>query len=179
MAEESFRVVRRFNLARAAVLARVTGFGKSIVSLFNLRLQGGLLATLPHAMKCLGENGRWSRCGGFENRFFHNGELRLVMKSVDAGPVAFFEQLRLGLQPMLHVVSRARTLVHVTEVCFSGNFVSRGRKIKRALGVIFCEFILFHTKIRDGVRLIVRASQNRRLRGALFDGGHCHIHDDR
>jgi len=45
------------------------------------------------------------------------------MKTVNPGEFAFREQLRLGLQPVLHIVSGPRTLVHITEVGPSGHFV--------------------------------------------------------
>ena len=45
------------------------------------------------------------------------------MKTVNPGKLAFREQLRLGLQPVLHIVPGERTLVHITEVGPSSHFV--------------------------------------------------------
>ena len=45
------------------------------------------------------------------------------MKTVTPGELAFRDQFRLSLQPMLHLVPLQRTLVGITEVCFSGHFV--------------------------------------------------------
>jgi len=45
------------------------------------------------------------------------------MKTVNPGEFAFREQLRLGLQPMLHIMPGQRTLVDITEVGLSGHFV--------------------------------------------------------
>ena len=49
--------------------------------------------------------------------------LRPVVKPMNPGEVAFGEQLRFGLQPVLHIAPGPRTLVHITEVCPSGHFV--------------------------------------------------------
>ena len=49
--------------------------------------------------------------------------MRVVMKTVDPGEIAFRKQLRLGLQPMLHMVPVQRTLAQITEVCPSGDLV--------------------------------------------------------
>ncbi len=56
-----------------------------------------------------------------------------IMKTVNPGEVAFREQFRLGLQPVLHIMPGQRTLVHITEVCPSGHFVRRRRKINSVL----------------------------------------------
>jgi hypothetical protein len=45
------------------------------------------------------------------------------MKTVNPGEVPFREQMRLSLQPVLHIVSGQRTLIHITEVGPSGHFV--------------------------------------------------------
>ena len=45
------------------------------------------------------------------------------MKTVSPGEVPFREQMRLGLQPVLHIVSGQRTLVHITEVGPPGHLV--------------------------------------------------------
>jgi hypothetical protein len=42
---------------------------------------------------------------------------------MNTGEIAFREQVRLGFQPMLHVSSRQRAIVHVTKVSPSGDFV--------------------------------------------------------
>ena len=55
------------------------------------------------------------------------------MKTVSPGEVPFREQMRLGLQPVLHIVSGKRTLVHITEVCPPGHLVRRRHKVNSAL----------------------------------------------
>jgi len=55
-------------------------------------------------------------------------DLRLIVKPMSAGAVAFRDQFRLRRQPMLHFVPRLRTLVHITEVRFSGYFIRRWRQ---------------------------------------------------
>ena len=45
------------------------------------------------------------------------------MKAVDPGKVAFLDQLRLGIQPVLHIAPGERALVHIGEVCPSSHFV--------------------------------------------------------
>gem|GEM_PF-4087896 len=45
------------------------------------------------------------------------------MKTVDAGEIAFRDQFRLGCQPVLHLVTRLRTLVLIGEVSFPSYFV--------------------------------------------------------
>ena len=45
------------------------------------------------------------------------------MNTVSPGKVPFREQMRLGLQPVLHIVPGLRTLVHITEVGSSGHFI--------------------------------------------------------
>ena len=45
------------------------------------------------------------------------------MKTVHAGEVALGEKLRLGLQPVLHIVPGQRTLVNISEVGPAGHFV--------------------------------------------------------
>ena len=57
--------------------------------------------------------------GGLPGNFV----LRLVVKPMNPGEVAFRDQFRLGLQPVLHIVPGQRTLVHITEVGPSGHFV--------------------------------------------------------
>ena len=52
-----------------------------------------------------------------------NFVLRPVVKPMNPGEVAFGEQLRLGLQPVLHIAPGPRTLVQITEVSPSGHFV--------------------------------------------------------
>jgi hypothetical protein len=64
----------------------------------------------------------------FINGFIRDGltgglVLYPVGQPVGPGEFAFREQLRLGLQPMLHRVSLWRTLVDITEVGPSGHFV--------------------------------------------------------
>ena len=45
------------------------------------------------------------------------------MKSMNPGEVAFRDQFRLGLQPVLHIVTGQRTLVLITEVSPAGHLV--------------------------------------------------------
>ncbi len=87
------------------------------------------------------------------------------MKTVNPGQVAFLEQLRLGLQPVLHLVPGQRTLVHITEVGPTRHFIRRRRKIRSALVqvrdrtrprrtgwslvLILGEFIVFHEGSMD------------------------------
>ena len=47
----------------------------------------------------------------------------VVMKTVDPGEIAFRNQLRFGLQPMLHMMPVQRTLTQIIEVCPSGDLV--------------------------------------------------------
>src|SRR5580658_1068923 len=107
--------MRRFHLASASILACVTGFGKKIVPLFRLWIWGGLLWVNAQLMECFGKD-RVFRCfREFGDEWFHNFRLPLVanaflflrpvVKSMNAGQVPFLKQLRLSLQPMLHVVS--------------------------------------------------------------------------
>jgi hypothetical protein len=74
--------------------------------------------------------------------------LRPVVKPMYPGEVAFSDQFCLGRQPMLHLVSLQRTLVHIAEVCPSGHFVRRRRKINFVL-VWFLSF----NRPGDGCRL--------------------------
>ena len=49
--------------------------------------------------------------------------LRLVVKAVDTSQIPFRDQIRLGLQPMLHLVTGLRTFIFIGEVSFPGHFV--------------------------------------------------------
>ena len=49
--------------------------------------------------------------------------LRPVMKTMNARLVAFRDQLRLSLKPVLHLVAVLRTLVHISEICPPGHFL--------------------------------------------------------
>ena len=55
------RVMRRFHLARATILAHVAGFGKAVVSFLGLRTRGGGFDIRPQAVKGPGKN-RGLRC---------------------------------------------------------------------------------------------------------------------
>jgi len=46
-----------------------------------------------------------------------------VMETVDSREIAFRDQIRLRLQPMLHLVTRLGTLIFISEVSFPGHFV--------------------------------------------------------
>lgn len=81
-----------------------------------------------------------------------------VVITVNPGQIAFREQLRLGCQPMLDIVSWQRTLIHIGEIGPPGHFVGRHRKIifvlVRVRGrnmlwftgrfLVVGEFIVFH-----------------------------------
>jgi hypothetical protein len=49
--------------------------------------------------------------------------LRFVVKSMCAGAIAFRDQLRLGIQPVLHMLALRRTLVHIAKIGPPGDFV--------------------------------------------------------
>ena len=124
--------MRRFHLALAAILARVAGFGKNVVPFLRLWIWGGFPGISPHSVKCLRENSRLGCWHKFGDGWFHkfrlyliavNFVLRPVVKPMNPGEVAFGEQLRLGLQPVLHIAPGPRTLVQITEVSPSGHFV--------------------------------------------------------
>ena len=51
------------------------------------------------------------------------------MKPVDAGLIAFRNQIGLRLQPMLHLVTWLGTLILIGEVSFPGDFIRGGREI--------------------------------------------------
>ena len=51
------------------------------------------------------------------------------METVNPGEIPFREQIGLGLQPVLHIVSGQRTLVHITEVRPPGDLVRRRHKV--------------------------------------------------
>jgi hypothetical protein len=55
------------------------------------------------------------------------------MKTVNRGEVPFREQMCLSLQPVLHIVSGQRPLVHITEVGPSSHLVWGGCEINSAL----------------------------------------------
>ncbi len=55
------------------------------------------------------------------------------MITVNPGEVPFREQIRLSLQPVLHIVSGQRTLVHITQVSSPGDLVRRRHKVNSAL----------------------------------------------
>src|ERR1035437_217951 len=70
---------------------------------------------------------RHPSCGAVPERAFLSSwlisHLCPVMETVSPGLVPFREQLRLGLQPVLHLVPGQRTLVHITEVGPSGHLL--------------------------------------------------------
>ena len=51
------------------------------------------------------------------------------METVDSREIALRDQIRLGLEPMLHFVTWPGTFVFVAEVGHSGHFVRRGREV--------------------------------------------------
>jgi len=55
--------------------------------------------------------------------------LSLVVEAMDAGAVAFRDQLRLRRQPVLDLVAGPRTLVHVAEVGGARHLVRRRHEI--------------------------------------------------
>ena len=64
-----------------------------------------------------------------------------VMTAVNPREIALREQLLLSFQPVLHVVTGLRALVHIIEVSPSSHLVRRWNKISRGLvlGVSLCE----------------------------------------
>src|ERR1019366_1492768 len=76
--------MRRFHLARAAILARVAGLRESIVPLLRLWTRGGLLGVRPQLVECFLEN-RSLRCfREFGDGGFHKFYLPLVIRRITA-----------------------------------------------------------------------------------------------
>src|SRR5580698_3136145 len=82
------------------------------------------------------------------------------MKTVNTREIPFRDQFRLRCQPVLHLVSVQRTLVHVSEVGASRHFVrwrreisfagiSRSWDVGRLLSLVLGIFIVLH-KMRAG-----------------------------
>src|ERR1035437_587583 len=70
--------MRRFHLARAAILARVAGLRESVIPLLRLWTWGGLLGVRPQLVECFLEN-RSLRCFcEFGDECFHKFRLPLV-----------------------------------------------------------------------------------------------------
>ena len=108
------------------------------------------------------------------------------MKAMDACAIAFRDQFGLGGEPVLHLVTGKRTLVYVGEVCPPGHFVRRRHKINSVraqvvhlgglwcanrLGVLIGEIsLVFHKCKMAGAGSALLTSQNRRVRGTLFNG---------
>ena len=132
-------VMRCFHFARAAILARVAGSGKNVVALFGFR-RGGF-RIWPQCVERLRENRSLRHCREFGCKWFHkfisrlgNGvrgrfALRLVVKSMNPGEIAFRDQFRLRLQPVLHLMTGRGALVYIAKVGFSGDFIRRRHKI--------------------------------------------------
>ena len=126
-------VMRGFHFARAAILPRVAGSGKNVVALFGFR-RGGL-KIWPQCMERLRENRSLRHCREFGCKWFHKFVSRLgngvrgrfasgmVVKPVNPGEIAFCDQFRLRLQPVLHLMTGQRTLVLITEIGPAGYFV--------------------------------------------------------
>jgi len=51
------------------------------------------------------------------------------MKAVGAGQIAFRDQIRLCLQPMLHLMAGLGTLIFIGKVSFPGHLIRRGCEI--------------------------------------------------
>ena len=51
------------------------------------------------------------------------------MKAVAAGQIAFRNQIRLRLQPMLHLMAGLGTLIFIGKVSFPGHLIRRGCEI--------------------------------------------------
>jgi len=74
------------------------------------------------------------------------------VKTVNACLIAFRDQIRLRLEPVLHLVAGQRTLIHIAEVSFPGHFIRCGREthfdwirsIRRFWGLRLRIFIMFH-----------------------------------
>src|ERR1035437_497668 len=76
--------MRRFHLARAAILARVAGLRESVIPLLRLWTWGGLLGVRPQLVECFLEN-RSLRCfREFGVGCFHKFYLPLVVRRVAA-----------------------------------------------------------------------------------------------
>src|ERR1700722_12090031 len=85
-----------------------------------------------------GTGGGAGKLAEFIDMVFHGCVLELlssipVMKTMNAGKVAFRQQIRLGLEPVLHVAAGLRTLVFIAEIGSSGYFVRRRLEINRDL----------------------------------------------
>jgi hypothetical protein len=52
-----------------------------------------------------------------------------IMIAVNPGEITLRDKIRLGRQPVLHIVPGLRTLVHIIEICPSGHFVWRRHKL--------------------------------------------------
>ena len=63
--------------------------------------------------------------------------LLVVMKGVDARELTFGDQVRLGIEPMLHLMPRQRALVLVAEVGATRDFVRRRDELKFISDQIF------------------------------------------
>ena len=59
--------------------------------------------------------------------------LHLVVKPMNPGEIAFRDQFRLRLQPVLNIMTGQRTLVLITEVSPAGHLVRCRRKINFVL----------------------------------------------
>ena len=51
------------------------------------------------------------------------------METMDTREITFSNQIRLGFQPMLHLVTGLRTFILISKVSFPGHLIWRGRKI--------------------------------------------------
>src|ERR1035437_8882290 len=70
--------MRRFHLARAAILARVAGLRESVIPLLRLWTWGGLLGVRPQLVERFLENRSLRCCREFGVGCFHKFRLRLV-----------------------------------------------------------------------------------------------------
>jgi hypothetical protein len=116
-------VVRGFHFPRAAILPHIPGFGKNVIALFGLWMRQDLLLIGSGLVHGLRENRRLIGCHRFGFGIFHKFILRPIVKTMDAGAIAFRDQFRLGRQPVLHLVTGQRTSIFIGEVSLPGHFV--------------------------------------------------------
>jgi hypothetical protein len=56
-----------------------------------------------------------------------------IVKAVNPRPVALVNDLRFGIQPMLHIVALSRACVHIGEISLARHLVRAGREINSIL----------------------------------------------
>ena len=104
----------------------------------GLGLGVGFSRTVRTRCRVCGKTGGFGVSAGLLLEAFIEFFLRPVVEPMRPGKVAFLDQLRLGRQPMLHIVTWPRTFVHVAKISPSGHFVNRRRKISFFLLQVNC-----------------------------------------